>query len=229
MKTDVPCPSLVGSLNLTAPMAKQATEPPAVIRISTNTIIGNKFYVAGAALPFERAEDMPPALQPLVMTDEPETDAEENTARGSFEMGVPYEMTPDGRLGRALRRQVERQVADLEAENEFEESLEQAAADAELPAEIAQDLQEANAADVARQAAQLGADARTSDDIADAAAADLEPVELFVRRGSRHYTSINKARLRAAEPVFLKNTDGTYEAFDICDSRGQPPTPSTIT
>lgn len=97
-------------------MATPQTEP---LRLSTNCIINGQFVVAGDPLPVA-AEDLPETLKPLVMTGEPEPE-EENTPRGSFETGVVYELTSDGRLGRAVRRQ----AAELEAENEREEWLEQ--------------------------------------------------------------------------------------------------------
>jgi hypothetical protein len=84
-------------------MPKQTTEPPAPIRISTNTILEGKFYTAGEPLPFACVADMPDNLRPLVVT-EPEAEEEPNEPRGSFQTGVIYEMTDDGRLGRALRR-----------------------------------------------------------------------------------------------------------------------------
>ena len=50
-------------------------------------------------------------------------------------------------------------MAELEAENEREEWIE-LEADAPLPPEVARDLQDSHESDVARQAAQAGADAR---------------------------------------------------------------------
>jgi hypothetical protein len=185
-------------------MPKQA-ETPAPITLTCNTILNGRFFAAGQVLPVARVEDLPPSLQPLVVTDSAEPE-EENAPRGAFETGVAYEMTPDGRLGRALRRKVERQVAEFEAENEFEEQLEQAAADAELPEEIVRDLQEEHARGVSLHAAQLGAAARLSDDIADAAAEAAQPPVLLVKRGSRHYAPALKARLRPGRGCFRKAT-----------------------
>ena len=73
-------------------MPKQP-ESPAPIRISTNAIIRNKFNNRGEPLPFERVEDLPPNLRPLVVTGEPEEDEEPIGARGSFQLNTPYEVT----------------------------------------------------------------------------------------------------------------------------------------
>ncbi len=204
-------------------MPKKATEPPAVIRISTNTIIGNKFYVMDDPLPFARVEDLPENLRPLVVSDELEPE-EPNRPRGNFQLGEVYEMTDDGRLGRTLRRRVERQVAQLQAENDYEEQLEEEAANAELPPEVADDLQAQHRAHVDMQAAQMSAAARAADDIADAAAAAQEPPRLYVKRGGRHYAPAHKARLKPGEDVFVKDpADGTFQFIGTTDSRAEPP------
>ena len=59
---------------------------------------------AGEPLPFERLEDLPANLRPLVVTGDPE--AEENEPSGAFELNTLYQMTSDGRLGRKLQREV---------------------------------------------------------------------------------------------------------------------------
>ena len=100
-------------------MTKQ-TEAPRAITLTTNTILNGRFYVAGAVLPVARIEDLPEPLQPLVVTGEPEADEEADQPRGSFDLNTPYLLTSDGRLGRAVRRQ----VAELEAAAEQEEWLE---------------------------------------------------------------------------------------------------------
>lgn len=145
---------------------------------------------------------------------------EENCPRGSFQTGVVYEMTRDGRLGRALRRQ----VAELEAE----EFLTEEEANAPLPPQIAESLQEAHESNVARQTAQAQADARRADGISDAAIAASQPVELFVLRVGRHYIPLNRARVRPEEHVFVKDANGNYESIGICDSCGEPPDPPVI-
>ena len=139
-------------------MPKQ-TEPPAIVRISTNTIINGKFYKRGEPLPFTKVEDLPPNLRPLVVTNEPEEDEEPEGARGSFQMNTLYEVTDDNRLGRRVRGRVERQVAVLQAENEEQDWIEEEVNSAELPAEVAQDLQAEHERDIDMQRAQAQADA----------------------------------------------------------------------
>jgi hypothetical protein len=214
------------------------TEPLAEpIRFKTNVIApvadapgGSRFIVAGEDSPYRSLDEVPTNLRPLIVSDSPEEPEEPNEARGSFEMGVPYELTDDGRLGRQLRRKVERQVAELQAANDYEEQLEEEAANAELPPEVAESLQEAHESHIGLQTAQLAAAARAADDITDAVIAAQEPPQLYVKRGSRHYIQIHRTKLKAAEPVFTKDDTGAYECIGETDSKGSPPEPPiTIT
>jgi hypothetical protein len=181
------------------PMPKQSTGTPAApIRLSTNTIWEGKFYNRGEALPVASVADLTENLRPLVVTGEPDADEDEpNEPRGSFETGVICEMTPDGRLGRALKRKVERQVAQLEAENAQEEWLEEQVAEAELPPEIAEGLQEEHRRHVGLQAAQLAADASRSDAASDAAEEASAVPRMYVKRGGRHYAPTKQGSNRA--------------------------------
>jgi hypothetical protein len=145
---------------------KPATGPRAPIRISTNAIIGNKFYNRGEPLPFERVEDLPPNLRPLVLT----TEVEPAGARGSFQLNTPYEVGDDNRLGRRWQRRMERAAAEMETENRREEWLEEQAASAELLTEVAQELEEEHKRRVGLQVAQAQADARRSDEATSVAA-----------------------------------------------------------
>jgi hypothetical protein len=206
-------------------MAKPAATP-AIVRISTNTIIGNRFFNAYEPLPVERADDLPENLRPLVVTDEPDQEPDDEP-RGGFQLNTPYRVTDDGRLGRIHKRRVERQIAELAATAQENEWLEEAASQP-LPEEIVRDLEDAHQSDVARQAAQAAATARISDDAADAAIAASEPVRRFVRRGSRHYVEIHRTKLRPSEAVFTKDADGAYEFIGETDSKAQPPDPPTI-
>jgi hypothetical protein len=196
-------------------MPKQ-TEPLTPIRLSDNTIIDGKFYVMGDPLPFARVEDLPPSLQPLVVTDEPEEFDDE--PRGAFELNAVYRVTDDNRLG----RQVQRQIAQLEALAEEKEWIEEEA-DAPLPPEVAESLQASHQDAVAQQAAQAGADAERADQIADAVIATQEPPQLFVKRGGRHYAPALKARLKPGEDVFTREPDGSFQCIGITESKGELP------
>ena len=199
------------------------TEPPAVIRISTNTIVDGKFYKVGEPLPFTKVEDLPPNLRPLVVTGEPEEDEEPAGARGAFQMNTLYEVTDDNRLGRAVRRRVERQIAALEDENARADWIEEEVNSAELPPEVAAELQDAHDSHVELQRAQAKADAARSDAASDAAAETLAVPELFVRRGSRHYAPALSARLKAGESVFTRKPEGRFEYVGIVNGHGELP------
>jgi hypothetical protein len=195
----------------------KATEPPAPIRISDNTIINGKWYNRGEALPFERAEDLPENLRPLVVTDDPEAE-EENAPRGSFELNAIYQITSDGRLG----RRIQRQISEMEAAEAREEWIEEQV-NAELPPEIAAALQEEHENAVAYTKAQMAYDAKMSDAITDGAIAAAEVPTLFVRRGSRHYAPVGSTRLKPGEPVYIRNPNGRFECIGETDSKGSPP------
>ena len=211
------------SFFLKAPMPKQ-TEPPAIVRISTNTIINGKFYKRGEPLPFERAEDVPENLKPLLVTcEDPQQGEEPEGARGSFQLNTAYEVGDDDRLGRRLQRKVAREIADLEAKNEREEWLEEeVAAAGELAPEIAQSLEEEHRRHVDQQAAQMRVDAQRSDEASDAAAAAAERPRLYVKRGSRHYAPADKARLRPDEAVYVRQA-GRFEYVGQTDAQCEPP------
>ena len=203
-------------------MPKQATEPPAIVRIRTNTILGNRFFNAGEPLPVASVEDLPENLRPLVVTSEPEAE-EPNEPRGNFQLNTIYEVTDDNKLGRTLRRQVERQVAELEAENQREEWVEDAVNAGELPPEVAESLQEAHESHIGLQKAQLEADASRSDEASDAAATAAEPPRMYVKRGGRHYAPADKARLLPGEPVFVRQPEGRFECIGTTDGHSQLP------
>jgi hypothetical protein len=204
----------------------RTTEPPAIIRISDNTILAGKFYSRYEPLPVERVEDLPLILQPLVVSG-PEPEGEEpddsQPRNAMFEMNTLYQVDPDGRLGRQLQRRVQRQVAELEAAAQEADWIEEEISAAELPASIAAELEDSHRADVERQKAQAAVDARRSDEASDAAATSLKPPQFFVRRGSRHYTPIGSARLKPGEPVFIRKPEGRFEFIGETDSKGSPP------
>jgi hypothetical protein len=202
-------------------MAKQAEPSAAAIRLTTNAIFEGRFYTAGEPLPVASVADLPENLRPLVVTDEPEPE-EPNEARGSFQMGVLYETTADGRLGRQLRRRVEQQISELESENDRADWIEETAT-AELPEAIAEDLLAEHESAIALAKAQAAADARRSDEVSDAAAERAEPPQLFVRRGSRHYAPIGSARLKPGEPVFTRERGGRFECIGTTDGNAELP------
>jgi hypothetical protein len=201
-------------------------EPPAVIRISTNCIVNNRFYKVGEALPFENIDDLPPNLKPLVVSGEPGEPDEEPEAdepRSSFRLNEIYRVRDDGRLGRQLQRRAQRDIAEMEEDAAREEWIEETANSTELPAEVAQDLEAEHRRHVAQQTAQLAADANRSDAASDAAAEAGAVPTLYVRRGSRHYAPALKARLKAGESVFIRQPDGRFEFVGEVDGHGQLP------
>jgi hypothetical protein len=198
-----------------------------VIRISDNTIIDGKFYVRGTPLPYASVADMPEILKPLVVTGEPEEDEGPDVARGAFELNRLYAVRDDGRLGRQLQRKVERDIAEMERAAQEQDWIEEEM-DAPLPPAVAESLQAEHENAVAFAKAQLEADARRSDAASDAAAAALEPPQLYVRRGDRHYQPAHRARLRPGEAVYIRNQSGGLECIGTTDGHSQLPDPPTI-
>src|SRR4030095_607772 len=98
------------------PTPEPQAEP---IRLSTNAIFNGKFFTRGEVIPVERIADLPPHLQKVLATgDEFDEDETPNERTGAFQTNTLYQMTPEGHLGRRVRRSVERQAADLQAEND---------------------------------------------------------------------------------------------------------------
>ena len=203
-------------------MPKEAHPSAEPITLSTNAIFEGRFYNRGEPLPVASVADLPENLQKVVAT-EPEAEEEPNEARGSFELNTIYEMTDDNRLGRTLKRNVQRQVAELEDENARADWIEEEVNSSELPPDVAQDLQAEYERDIEMQRAQAQVDARRSDEVSDAAAAALEPPQLYVRRGSRHYAPALSARLKAGESVFTRNPEGRFEYVGIVNGHGELP------
>jgi hypothetical protein len=193
-------------------MTKQTTE----LRLTANLIANDKFIRAGEPVPFTN-ETLPEHLRAYIVTGELEAE-EPDEPRGAYELNTPYRVTDDNRLGRRVQRQISEMEAATAEEAWIEEQM-----DAPLPAEIARDLDAEHGKHVARQAAELGASARVSDAISDGAAADAEPPVLLVRRGVRHYSRADTARLKPDEPVFIREPEGTFQFIGTTDSKAQLP------
>jgi hypothetical protein len=196
------------------PMATRQTEP---LRLSANCIAQGRFIPRGEPVPFTH-ETLPEHLRPYVAAHEAAEELDDSP-RGSFELNVAYAVTSDNRLGRQVRREMRR----IEEETEAELLIEEEAANVQLPEEIASELADEHAQHVARQVAQLGASARMSDAIADAAAEASAPPRLYVKRGGRHYASVDRAKLKPDEAVYVRQPDGHFEYVGQTDSRGEPP------
>ena len=215
---------------LKSPMPKATTEPSAKpIRISDNTVFNGKFYNRYEPLPVERVEDLPEILRPLVVSDVPEDEGEGQPDDGprniAFQLNTPYGVDKDGRLTRAHQRKVDREVAELEAKNAQQEWIEDELASAELPPEIAEDLQAKHDDAVAFAKAQAEVDARRADEVADAAIAAQEPVQMYVRRGDRHYAPAGSARLKPGEDVFVRQPSGRFHCIGTTDGHAELPDP----
>jgi hypothetical protein len=218
-------------------MPKPTLSPePQPIRLRTNAIFDGRYFPAGTPIPVKTIDELTPNLQAVVCSageleeEPPESIGAQHTA--NFQLNTPYSVADDGRLGRAQRRRVERQVAELQADAEEDEWLEeQVVAAGELPQEIAEDLADTHRKHIEFERAQLAADARRVDAAEQVAIALTAPLKMFVRRGSRHYLPVDKARkLKASEPVYIKNPEsGRFEHIGDCDSDGQLPDPPAIT
>jgi hypothetical protein len=204
----------------------KATETPAPIRISDNTILNGKFYNRYEPLPVERIEDLPPNLRPLVVSDVPEDEEPAVGPRNiAFQLNTLYGVDADGRLTRAHQRKVDREIAELEAKNAQQEWIEDELDSAELPPSIAEDLQAKHDDAVAFAKAQAEVDARRADEVADAAIAAQEPVQMYVRRGDRHYAPARSARLKPGEDVFIRQPSGRFHCIGTTDGHAELPDP----
>ena len=207
-------------------MPKQTT-PAAPIRISDNLIMDGKFFNRYEPLPVERVEDLPEHIRPLLVSgpdpEESERQPDDGPRNIAFQLNTPYGVDEDGRLTRAHQCKVDREVAQLEAKNAQEEWLEDTLANSELPPEIVADLQAKHEDAIGFAKAQAEVDANRADEVADAVIAEQELVQMYVKRGSRHYAPVGTARLKAGDPVFIRQPSGRFHFVGEVDGDGQLP------
>lgn len=147
------------------PDALPQEQQPITLRV--NTLLGGVFYRAGEPLPVS-SDELPEILRPFIVSgDEP--DEAEDAIRANYEIGVTYQMDENGRMGRALHRQVARLEAAAEEQEWAEEQLSEPVAPA-----IAEALQAANEESVGRQIAEARAAASRRDMADEAAASESE-------------------------------------------------------
>ena len=207
-------------------------EPPAPtakpIKLTTNCILGGKFFPMFTPLPVERIEDLPEHWKADVATAElEEEEPEGGPARANFRLNEVYQVVND-RLGKRLRSKARREVEAMQAAHEEEDLIEEAANAYELPEDVAADLMEKQQDAVASQRARMAAETNWSEAVSDAAAEANEPPELFVRRGSRHYARATTARLKAGEACYTRNEEGKFEFAGQVNGDLELPDPPTI-
>ena len=123
---------------------------------------GSLFFSAGQPTPYRDISEVPPNLQPFVVSDdEPEAEVE---GQANYTLGVVYAMTEDGRRGRVISRQ----VAEHERESEHRDWIEEQLS-TPLRADIADALEDQNAQRVGRQMAEAESRARWIDQAHEAA------------------------------------------------------------
>jgi hypothetical protein len=140
------------------------------IKFKVNVIVpvadapgGSLFFSAGEPSPYRSLDEVPPNLQPFVVTDDDEPEAEIE-GRANYELSVVYQMTEGGRRGRAISRQVTELERSAENQAWAEEQL-----SIPLRPEIADALEDQNAQRVGRQMAEAEARARWRDAASEAA------------------------------------------------------------
>ena len=93
-----------------------------------------------------------------------------------------------------------------------------------LSPETEEALQDSHDKHAALMKAQMQHDRDAIDRLHESLAAESEPIQRFVRRGSV-YVRIEKAKLAAGEPVFIKHPGGNHEIIGTTDVDGTPPEP----
>ena len=174
LRRDVPEPGLLRSvrranLRSVKPKTELPQEPQQPITLRVNTLIKGKFIQAGEPLPGS-SDELPEILQPFIVSgDDDQPEEAEGVVRANYEIGATYLVDENGRMGRALSRQIAR----LEAENALQDFAEEQLSEPLAPA-IADALQDQNDAHVARQIAEAQAAAKRADMADEAAVSESE-------------------------------------------------------
>ena len=213
------------------PAAAGDTEAARPITFSQNVIIQvdgfekSRFIRAGEPSPFHDISQVPESLKQFIVNGEPEPEAP-NTA--FFEPNVAYQITSDGRMGRALRRQAG-QLAAASAEREWAEREVEVAN--KLPRETLEAIQDAHDRYIGRELAIAEHNARLVDAAYEAAqrkaAGEKAAATYHVKRGAV-YRKAEEARLRPGETVYQRQPSGDWWAAGVVDSTGGLP-PEEVT
>lgn len=193
---------------------EKTKKPAALVVLRENCIIGGQFFAAGEALPFEREEDLPAALKPLVATGTEEVPPFDPAERNIYD----------------LPRHLRRQVRGIQSAWDFQHlAEEQAVADQKLPAETQEVLETAHAAHIAKLKAQAEYNAKLSDAIYENAVQEAEgrTVQFFVKRGGE-MACTERAKLKPGEKCFMREGD-EWVFVGFIDSTGEPPPQPIIT
>jgi hypothetical protein len=211
-----------------ATMAEKKPKQQAVqIRLSTAAIVDGKYFAAGTVLPFEKEADVPPNLKEHILTGEPEDGAlGEPTA--SFQPNTLYQLTSDGRMGRAVLRQAAQVNAGLQEQAWCEA---QAELDQQLPVETQTVLEDLHNERIALLKARRAHDLRLTDAAEKAAnetAKPAAPPEFRVQRG-KFFVACEGTRLKPGENVFAKFAEaGGWQVVGQVNALGEPPEQLTI-
>ena len=205
---------------------KKPKQQAVQIRLSTAAIIGGKYFAVGSVLPFEKEADVPPNLKEYILTGEPEDDAL-GPETASFQPNTVYQLTSDGRMGRAVLRQATQVNAVLQEQAWCEAQAEQ---ERQLPEETAEALQAKHDERIAMLKAQASFDQKVID-AAHAAAEEATPVAppFHVKRG-KFYVRADGTKLKPGEAIFLRFAeDGGWQAAGHVNSTGELPEAPLLT
>jgi len=206
-------------------MFKPPEKPAGPVVLSTNAICDGKFIPAGEPVPYERVEDLPPNLRPLVATGDEEFYSHSERLIYNQQPPEPGPVVFQ-QTGGGSQWQARRVAAGLHQQAWAEEQAEAANA---LPAETEEALEAAHAKHSALAKAQIQFNRDQVDAAYERAAQEAESrtVQLFVKRGG-DFGRVERARLKPGEPVFVRRENGQYEVVGEIDSRGQPPDQEVI-
>ena len=205
---------------------KKSEEPLDPIRITTGTIIENRYFNAGEVLPYERIEDLPESLKPLVATGA-EPPAFSPAERDFYHHPGPEQpgfIFQGAGSGQWVQRQAAQAAAGLQEQAWLEA---EAAAANELPEGAKEALEAEHDHRLDKARAQASYNAKVIDGIYESATQAAEPLALFVRRGGE-MGRVERSKLKAGEPVFAKFDGGDWQVVGYVDATGQAPPPPLV-
>lgn len=206
-------------------MSKKSEQLPEPIRLTVSLIESGRFIRAGEPTPYLCVEDVPAHLKEYIAT-EADPPAWSPRERDFYNNPQPEpELIYQPLSGeRGMRRQAMR-AASISQEQLYAEAEVEAAN--KLSPETEEALQDSHDKHSALMIAQLAHDRDAMDRLYESLAAESAPTPRFVRRGSV-YVRIEKAKLAAGEPVFIKHPSGNHEVIGTTDVDGTPPEPPII-
>jgi hypothetical protein len=206
----------------------KSEQPAGPVRLSVNTVVDGCWFASGEELPYNNAAAVPPALQPFLVTAEPDEPPGPHAL--NLKPGIVYNIDDRGAI---LSRAGRRAAAQLAGEASWQaQTEEEAIAAGTLDPETEAALQQEHDLYIGAQlkAAEIRArdrDAAVAAAQAEADGAEQKPAAIYVKR-SGAWRRAERARLRPGESIYARQPSGEGWAVGVVDANGGLPPQEVI-